>query len=66
MNQLATSASSSSPRLSTYSSVMVNKEDKANIAGEGLEEKPPPETRAMVGAPEFSILARSGGQSWWT
>jgi hypothetical protein len=30
------------PRLSTCSSVMVNKEDKANIAGEGLEGEPPP------------------------
>jgi hypothetical protein len=41
--------------------MMVNKEDKANIAGEGLEEDPPPETRAMVRTPGFSILARV----WW-
>jgi hypothetical protein len=40
---------------------MVNKEDKANIAGEGLEEEPPLETRAMMSAPGFSILARV----WW-
>jgi hypothetical protein len=37
---------------------MVNKEDKANIAGEVLEEEPPQENRAMVGAPGFSILAQ--------
>jgi hypothetical protein len=58
VNRLAISASSSSPRLSTCSSVMVNKEDKSNIADEGLEEAPPLETRAMVGAPGFSILAQ--------
>jgi hypothetical protein len=37
---------------------MVNKEDKGNIGGERLEEEPPLETRAMVGAPGFSILAQ--------
>jgi hypothetical protein len=62
VNQLATSANSSSPKLSTYSSVMINKEDKENIAGEGLEKEPPLETRAMVGALGFSILA----QVWWS
>ena len=36
---------------------MVNKEDKANIIGEELGEEPHLETRAMVGAPWFSILA---------
>jgi hypothetical protein len=45
-----------------YSSMMVNKEDRANIAGEGLEEDPPLETRAMVRTPGFSILARV----WWS
>jgi hypothetical protein len=34
---------------------MVNKEDKTNIAYEWLEEAPPLETRAMVGALGFSI-----------
>jgi hypothetical protein len=58
MNQLVTSANSSSLWLSTCSSVLVNKEDKANIADEGLEEASPLETRAMVGASGFSILAR--------
>jgi hypothetical protein len=62
VNRLATSASSSSPRLSTCSSVIDNKEDSANIAGEELEAEPPPETRAMVGALGFSILA----QVWWS
>jgi hypothetical protein len=62
VNQLATSASSSSLRLSTYSFVINNKEDRANIADEGLEEEPPRETRAMVGALGFSILA----QVWWS
>jgi hypothetical protein len=62
VNQLATSANASSPKLSTYSSVMINKEDKENIAGEGLEKEPPLETRAMVGALGFSILA----QVWWS
>jgi hypothetical protein len=61
-----TSASSSSLRLSTCSFVIDSKEDKANIAGEGLEAEPPLETRAMVGAPGFSILLESGGQSRWT
>jgi hypothetical protein len=41
---------------------MVNKEDKVNIAGEGLEEELPPEIRTMVGWPGFSILA----QVWWS
>jgi hypothetical protein len=62
VNRLAISPSSSSSRLSTCSSVMVNKEDKENIAGEGLDEEPPPETRAMVGAPGFLILDRI----WWS
>jgi hypothetical protein len=44
-------------RLSTYSSMIDNKEDKANIVGEGLDEESPPETRAMLGATWFSILA---------
>jgi hypothetical protein len=57
MNGLAASARSSSPRVSTCSSVMVNKEDKANMAGEGLEEEPPLGTRAMLGALGFSTLA---------
>jgi hypothetical protein len=30
------------------------KEDKANKAGVGLEEELPPDTKAMVGALEFS------------
>jgi hypothetical protein len=50
VNQLVTSASSSSSSLSTCSSVTDNKEDRANKVGEGLEVEPPPETRAMVGA----------------
>jgi hypothetical protein len=50
------------PRLSTYSSVIDNKEDRANIAGEELEAELPLETSAMVGAPGFSILARV----WWS
>jgi hypothetical protein len=57
MNRLATSASSSSLRLSTYSSVTDNKKDKVNRASKGLEEEPPLDTRAMVGALRFSILA---------
>jgi hypothetical protein len=36
---------------------MVNKEDKPNIEAEVLEEEPPLDIRAMVGAPGFSILA---------
>jgi hypothetical protein len=35
-----------------------NKEDKPNKVGEGLEAEPPPETRTMVGAAGFSILAQ--------
>jgi hypothetical protein len=50
MNQLATSASSSSPSLSTCSSMTDNKQDRANKVGEGLEVEPPLETRATVGA----------------
>jgi hypothetical protein len=57
VNRLATRARSSSPRLSTCSSLIDNKEDKENIAGQGLEEEPPPDTRALVGAPGFSILS---------
>jgi hypothetical protein len=53
VNRLATSASSLSPRLSTCSSMIDSKENKANIAGEGLEEEPLPDTKAMVGAPGF-------------
>jgi hypothetical protein len=53
-----TSAISSSLRLATYSSMIDSKEDRANKAGEGLEAKPPPKTKIMVGAPGFSILAR--------
>jgi hypothetical protein len=49
VNRLATSASSSTLRLSTCYSMIVNKEDKANKVGEGLEEEPPLETRTMVG-----------------
>jgi hypothetical protein len=37
--------------------MMENKEDKENITGEGLEKEPPPDTKAIVGAPVFSILA---------
>jgi hypothetical protein len=37
--------------------MMVNKEYKANIENEGLEEEPHLETMAMVGAPGFSVLA---------
>jgi hypothetical protein len=37
---------------------MVNKEDKANIVGEGLEEEPHLDTRAMVGAARLLILDR--------
>jgi hypothetical protein len=59
MNQLTTNASSSSPRHSTCSSVIDNIEDRVNKVGEGLEAEPPPETRAMVGAPGFSILIRA-------
>jgi hypothetical protein len=33
--------------------MMVNKEDISNIIGEMLEEEPPLETRAMMGAPGF-------------
>jgi hypothetical protein len=40
-------------RLYTCSSVMVNKEDRGNIVGEGLEEEPPLETRVMVGVSGF-------------
>jgi hypothetical protein len=58
MNRLAIGANSSYTRLSIYSFVIDNKEDKANIASEGLEEEPPPETRARMGALGFSILAR--------
>jgi hypothetical protein len=36
---------------------MVNKEYKANIVVNGLEEETPLETRAMVGELGFSILA---------
>jgi hypothetical protein len=50
------------PRFSTCSSVIDNKEDRENIAGEELEAEPPLETRAMVGALGFSILARV----WWS
>jgi hypothetical protein len=35
---------------------MVNKDEIANIVGEGLEAEPPLETMAMVGAPGFSIF----------
>jgi hypothetical protein len=35
-----------------------NKEDRANKAGKWLEEEPPPETRAMVGASGFSIFTQ--------
>jgi hypothetical protein len=66
VNRLAISTRSSSLRLSTYSSVIDSKEDKANIVGEGLEEEPPPKTRYIVGALGFSILAGSSGQSLWT
>jgi hypothetical protein len=59
VNGLATSANSSSPRLSICSSVINNKE---NIAAGELEKEPPPETRAIVGALGFSILARV----WWS
>jgi hypothetical protein len=52
-----TSVSSSSPRLSTCSSMIDNKEDRANKAGEGLEAEPPLKTKAIVGAPGFLILA---------
>jgi hypothetical protein len=58
VNRLDTSASSPSPRLSTFSSIKVNKEERANIACEGLEVEPPPETRDIVGALGFSILIR--------
>jgi hypothetical protein len=37
--------------------VIENKEDKANKAGEVLKKELPLETRAMVGALGFSILA---------
>jgi hypothetical protein len=57
VNRLATSANSSSLSVSTYYSVIDNKEDRANIAGEELEAEPPPETRAMMGVLGFSILA---------
>jgi hypothetical protein len=62
MNRLATRGNSSSPRLSTCSSVMINKEDKTNIADEGLEKAPPSKTRVMVGVLGFSILVRV----WWS
>jgi hypothetical protein len=53
VNRLATSASSSSLRLSTCSSVIDSKEDRANIESEGLEEEPPLDTKSMVGALGF-------------
>jgi hypothetical protein len=31
--------------------MMVNKENKSNIAGKELEQEPPPDTRALLGAP---------------
>ena len=54
-----TSASSSSPRTSNYSSVIETKEDKANDIYEGLAEElePLPETKAIVGVEGFLILA---------
>jgi hypothetical protein len=53
-------------RLSTCSFVMVNKEDKENIAGEGLEEEPPLETRAMWVQEGSQSWPGSGGLSQWT
>ena len=54
-----TSASSSSPRASNYSSMIDTKEDKANDISEGLAEELEPlsETKAIVGAEEMLILA---------
>jgi hypothetical protein len=66
MNQLATSARYSYLRLSIYSFMIDNKDDRINKAGEGLEAEPPLETRATVDALGFSILSRFGGESWLT
>jgi hypothetical protein len=44
--------------------VIENKEDRANKVGEGLEAEPPPETKAMVGAP--GSWPGSCGSSQWT
>ena len=53
-----TSASSSSPSASIYSSITDTKEDKAKEIYEGLAEElePLPETESMVGVDEFLIL----------
>ena len=54
-----TSASSSSPRASNYSSMIDTKEDKANDICEGLAEELEllPETKAIVDPEGFLILA---------
>jgi hypothetical protein len=44
------------PEAFTCSSMIDSKEDRANKAGEGLEEEPSLDTRVMVGALGFSIL----------